>query len=861
MFLAIGCISGIPPVGMAQSEIILPLDSATGASPVITSPASDRFGASGWKQFWWGKHWRREWKASVAFSLLNLDTIAGGLTPIKLGGGHETKTLRLLGQNGKEYVLRRMDKNVDIIVPEEFKGSFLNDLANDQVSIAHPYGALVAARLAESIGIMHTNPVNVFVSDSTRLGTFAKEFVNTPCFFEERPSGQGWNNTPLTRFSKEVINSEKLFKKLRSSYNISVDQKEFLKIRLFDILINDWDRDFDQWVWTEYKENDKIIYRPFARDRDQAFSRTDGIGLFFLTRPWAVRSLQNLTNRVTDIIGSTYTGRFMDRQFLNMLSRNDWESVIGQLQLLLPDAVILEAVQQLPAPIYHLSGAMIYSRLRKRRDSMYSYGMKYYDVLNKKVTVTGSDKNDVFTITNFDKHALSVLVVAASHRQNPDTLFYRLFLYPQTKEINVMGLGGNDQFIFKGQSGSNFTLRIIDGSGKNQYHDLKTSSKSRYKQPQVYDSCMNTGFHPVAFRYIPTKDTSLLNYNRESFKYDWWMPMFTPAYNPDDGLLTGASFTYKKQLWGKSPYAWEQSIGANYAAATGAYNLFYKGTFTHALGKWDFDLVANYKAPGYVLNFYGYGNNTKLQVKDKSFYRVRAKSLLFNPGVSRILAKNTFKAGLLFNTVQVESSGNKFITQPGSAIDSSVFRNKYFGGVTVSWDLNTADNIKYPSRGINIHAGAIYLDNLLEDNRSQFNVQTSFTIYFSPVNKLIIAHRTGITTNTGNYEFFQASEIGGNDNLRGYWRTRFSGRSSFYQNTDLRWKLADLKGYIIRGNFGLYGFFDDGRVWVSGEHSNTLHTGYGAGIYLIPYNTLSINLSYAISTEVKTITLRTGFLF
>src|SRR5258706_14955104 len=93
----------------------------------VTMPAGSQYAASGWKQFWWGKHWRKEWLTPVSFQVFDMDTTAGGLTALKRGGGHETKSLRVLGKDGREYVLRSIDKSLNALVPEEFKGSFVND--------------------------------------------------------------------------------------------------------------------------------------------------------------------------------------------------------------------------------------------------------------------------------------------------------------------------------------------------------------------------------------------------------------------------------------------------------------------------------------------------------------------------------------------------------------------------------------------------------------------------------------------------------------------------------------------------------------------------------------------------------------
>ena len=339
------------------------------------------------------------------------------------------------------------------------------------------------------------------------------------------------------------------------------------------------------------------------------------------------------------------------------------------------------------------------------------------------------------------------------------------------------------------------------------------------------------------------------------------MPLIIPGYNPDDGFVIGGGLIYKKKQWNKKPFGWQQNFGGNYAAATGAYSLYYRGIFTHTFGKWDLDLDADYKAPAFVLNFYGAGNDSKLLTQEKAFYRVRAKSVFFNPAVSRNWGRSSFKTGLLYNSVKVESAKDKFINLAAAFIDSSVFYTKYFAGANISYTINTSDNFKYPTKGIIYHADAAYLSNLKEGKRNFLNLQSAFTFYCSPWKGITIAHRTGAAINSNGYEFYQANTLGGHDNLRGYWRTRFNGRTSFYQNTDLRIELANLDGYVLRGKLGIYGFFDDGRVWVKNDQSNLLHTGYGGGVYFIPYSTLAINLSYAASNEVKVFTFRTGFLF
>jgi hypothetical protein len=66
----------------------------------------------------WGTHYRKEWATPVKVKVVKLDTLAGGLTPYEKGGGRQSKTLRLRDKEGREYVLRSIDKSFGKALPE-----------------------------------------------------------------------------------------------------------------------------------------------------------------------------------------------------------------------------------------------------------------------------------------------------------------------------------------------------------------------------------------------------------------------------------------------------------------------------------------------------------------------------------------------------------------------------------------------------------------------------------------------------------------------------------------------------------------------------------------------------------------------
>jgi outer membrane translocation and assembly module TamA len=150
----------------------------------------------------------------------------------------------------------------------------------------------------------------------------------------------------------------------------------------------------------------------------------------------------------------------------------------------------------------------------------------------------------------------------------------------------------------------------------------------------------------------------------------------------------------------------------------------------------------------------------------------------------------------------------------------------------------------------------------LKETKRNFAHISSDASFFVSHRSLTAAFRIGGATNIGNdYEFYQANTLGGTTNLRGFDRSRFAGKTSVYQNTELRYKFQSVNGYFLRGNWGLLAFFDNGRVWIPDESSNTWHYGYGGGIWFLPYNKIAFTASYGISKEQNSLLIKAGFLF
>lgn len=108
--------------------------------------------------------------------------------------------------------------------------------------------------------------------------------------------------------------------------------------------------------------------------------------------------------------------------------------------------------------------------------------------------------------------------------------------------------------------------------------------------------------------------------------------------------------------------------------------------------------------------------------------------------------------------------------------------------------------------------------------------------------------RAGGTTLSGDPQFYQYNKIGGSETFRGHLRDRFFDSQIAFNQNKLRF-ITNIRSYLFNGKIGVFGLYDQGRVWLKGETSNKLQYAYGGGIILSPFNSLSVTAAYAVSDE------------
>lgn len=849
---------------------IKPAPALNYADSMVTVNASNLYKVSKFKRWLLGENYRREWLTPVTLPVFDVGKEKGGLKVVQRGGGFQTRSLRLADKNGKEFVLRSVEKYPIEAIPRALRRTIAADIVKDQISASHPYAPLVVPTLAKAAGIYYTNPRYVFIPDDPRLGEFRVGLANTIALFEERPDDDE-SQSPQFGNSKKVYSTAKVLEKLQEDNDDVVDQKAVVRARLFDFFIGDWDRHEDQWRWASFeKESGKgKIYRPIPRDRDMTFFINQGLIPNIASRKWIMPKIQGFDEGLRDVAGFNFNARYFDRTFLTGLSLADWQAVAADLQNRLTDKTIATALEQLPPPIYNIRGREAVELLKARRERLLKDATDYYKFLATAVDVVGSDKTERFEVIRQDDEHTQVEVYKISKDDEVKQILYsRVFKTSETREIRLYGLGGDDVFTVNGEVTKGILVRIIGGEGHDQVTD-NSRVKRGGRKTVVYDTATGNDLKLAQETKNRTsdKDKDINEYDRKAFQYNHLAPLASIEYNKDDGLFLGGGFLARTHVFREKPFATSHRLAANYALATESFLFNYKGYFTRALGIFDLDVDLDVKTRNFSDNFFGLSNESVYNREfNINYYRYRSQRHSLNVLLGRRWGKyQHFLFGPSYQLADVQHAPGRYLEQfaPSDISPNDPYARKQYAGLLVSYRLDSRDNHTLPSRGVYFQTTVKGYKGTNRSSADYSGVNSEFALYKTvriPF-KVTLAGRIGGGTNFGDFEFFQANTLDGLYNVRGYRRSRFAGRSSFYNNLEARIRLFSFQTYLFPGEAGIMGFHDTGRVWNDHEKSTAWHNGYGGGFWIAPVNLVIITGGYMISDENRLPMISAGFLF
>jgi len=821
----------------------------------VTIPASDKYNKNKFYRFLWGEHYRKEWHTPVLMKKVYLDTLEGGLEVYKIGGGRQTKSLRVTDKDEREYVFRSVDKTFGKALPPIFEGSFLENIANDQVTLAHPYAALIVAPLAKAADIFHATPALYFVPKQKTLDIYNDSMGNLAYMFEQRPD-ENWSTAQNFGNSKNIVSTDKMLEKIIDDNDNHVDQNAMVRARIFDLFIGDGGRHEDQWRWASFKNGKQTLYKPIPRDRDNAFSVYDGFILRRAIQFANADHLQSFGYDIKDMKRYNFPARNLDRHLMNQLNLQEWLTIAKDLQLHLPDAVIEDAVKQMPPEVYPISGALLVAKLKSRRDLLPKFAEEYFKFIAYEVEITASKKTDLIEIDRLTDSSteVSIYKITKDGDTKEEPYYHRIFDNTQTKEVRIYGIGGEDKWRIKGDVKKGIKFRLIGGADRDDYIDSSTIVKNG-RRTILYDNADNCFVKGKETQIHFGKDSSI-----HAYKYDYYKPSINKRspilfFNNEDRIYVGYALFIQNQQWRKTPYGAQHYIDAKYSIAQKAFSSTYTSTFKQLFGKTDLVTFLNYDQLRWT-NFFGLGNASVRTTNDQTFYRYRTREFIGKLGVQRIYNnKQRITINGTYNTLKIIRDNDRFLSKIPSVTVPETYSTQNFYGAEAEYLLQHINDSVLPTKGYNFLANINHSRNteLASNIVTKYRAETN--VYLPLSKKFSLSFKVGGTTLSGEPQFFQYNVLGNNNEVRGYQRNRFHGNSTVYNQNELRF-VSNVRGRLMNGKLGLFLLYDQGRVWLDGEQSNAIQSSYGAGFIISPFNFITLSAAYAVGKNDGNIAFR-----
>ncbi len=825
-----------------------------------------RFEATSFGKWIYGKNYRQLWTTPIEVPVLDLDTVGGGLSPMRPGGAGQSISLHFMGKDGRRYTVRSIDKDPSKRLMDELRDTVVEDVIQDLVSAHLPGAGLVVDVLMEATGVLHAPHQLVVIPDDPGLGSFREEYAGLIGTLQEHPS-EAADNEPGFAGSRQVSGSERLYEGLEESPCERVDARAYLKARFIDFLVGDSDRHRGQWRWARFPVGDCYTWLPIPEDRDKAFIDLDGQLMKLVRRIEAkfVRFQEQYPNHR----GLSRTGWELDRKLLAELEWSAWNDMVATVQTELTDPVIEDAVRRLPEPYYNQVGDFLARTLKIRRDHLGEFAARYYGLISREVEIRGTDEDEYLELEHLENGALEVRISLAGTQNEP---YFSRTLYPhETREVRIYMHGGNDEVSVLGER-ARIRVHVDGGGGADAYANR---SRAGRRMTRFYDARGRNRFderqaHINERSYDRPRNESAIQ--QDVYKLDWGgttgvQPVL--QYTSDIGFYAGLRYSRTNYGYRKTPYANQHVIDVGAAARGGAKPFAsYAGTFRQMLSNLDGQLDIEYSGINMV-RFNGYGNGVDL-TEEESFYEVDQAQFHLAPalsytGTGSAYGKWRLSGGPLVKITNTSIDGNegKFIT----SFETPPYGTGAFGqvGVRGELDFDTRDNPGHARRGARVRlAGELYPG--LWDVESTFgHVAGEASTYLSadvPASPTL-ALRVGGKTVLGDYPFHESAAIGGSGNMRGFRKYRFAGDTALYGNGELRFRLSRIK-FLIPGELGAFGAVDTGRVFFSDDpgEADKWHIGKGGGLWVsFAERRATISVAMMDGKDKTDLYLFVGFMF
>jgi Omp85 superfamily domain len=855
-FLASLWASGAPsPVAAADADA---------SSSVRTVVIGQKYKAGPIHRCLWGSDYRDLYTTPVALPVLDLSSYAGGLRPTRPLGHGETQALGFKGADGKDYTFRPILKDPTGHLPTDLRETVARKVLLDQMSSGHPAGHVVAPGLLNPTHILHNEPQLVVMPDDPALGEYQQEFANVVGNIEE------WGGSPGFGGTTETIDGEEMWKRLRESPEVRADSRAFLKARLLDQFMGDWDRNRGQFRWGKLR--DQKLWQPIPEDRDQAFVRFEGF-VNWLLRP-QLPLVVKFGPEYSSVRGLTYDGWDVDKRILADLEWPAWEEVAKELQGELSDEVIEAAARRQPPEFYAKDGPRLVAALKARRDGLPAQAKRFYRYINVDVDVFCTDVHERVDARRLENGDLELSVRAASIEDEPlgEPYFVRHFDAKLTQEVRVYLFGGNDKVVVTGGHRGGVLLRVVGGEGVDVLDDSAgggTRFSAAQDHSESYRVAAGPGTHWDRRAYPPPPPNKNADWIPAR---DWGRvtgPLFQASFGSDYGVLIGGSLNTIGYGFRKDPWSDKQSLKLLYSTKeTGV-----RGTY---LGQFRFEnspLRLGIAALGSNIeigHFYGEGNATAFS-GDENPYKLQQDRYELEPALIYGPSANLdISLGFVAKHDRTDPRDNP-VLNAGPFYGQENFTQL---GASARFRFDATDHLALPRKGVLVTGTGRFYPAVSDVTEAFGEVHGEARVYMATRGErgITLTLNAGGQKVFGTHPFFESAflggktpfsllEPGGGSAVRGLPAQRYAGDGSAYGGADLY--LPITKAFLfVPGQLGLMGFYDIGRVFLDGESSDKWHHGAGGGLFFTtPGRHSLVSFQVARSEGQTAYYVRTGLVF
>ncbi|MGY5353055.1 metallophosphoesterase [Wenyingzhuangia sp. IMCC45533] len=833
-----------------------------GSTKKATIYSKDRTDKSKAYKALWGEHYRNAYSTPIEAKTVSLDTLYGGLKLVKKGGGHQSKSLRFVNPEGKQYVMRALKKSAvrflqtvafkKDYIADKMKNTLTEDLLYDFYTSAHPYTPFIVGDLSDPLGIYHTNPKLFYVPKQNAISPHNDEFGDALYMIEERPED---GHVDLNSFGSpdDIISTDDLLKELRENKQNKLDEESYVTARLFDMIIGDWDRHVDQWRWAVFKNGKQKTFRPIPRDRDQAFSSYDGAVLTTLTSLVdPIKLMQTYDKKMRNIFKFNDEPYPIDISLLQESEYSLWDKQALFIKENLTDEIIDNAFDKLPKSVQNNKTEKIKQSLKYRRDHAPDIASQYREIMEKFAIVKGTDKDNLFEISS-DEKITTVNVYNLKDGKKDKLHFTKKFNNKNTKEIWVYGLDDDDIYKVENVSKKSPKIRLIGGQDEDEYN-VKDS-----KNISVHDFKSKKNKFDGKFRKHLTNQYSKNVYHFRKIKDHSKTMLPLVSYNPDDEISIGASISISNYGYNQQPFTNKHSINIKYFSVTNGFDIKHASEFATYINKWNFFINTRFTSSNFSNNFFGFGNNTKNTDDSRGFdyNRVKTEIKKIEPGFVWSNARGAiFNVSIPYKIYEIEETEGRFLNDQFN----DFFGSQQFIGLNTNLNYENYDSNTLPSLGFQFYLNSGWDYNITSESSLFFiKASTGFIQPISSSKRWVVASKFRSQFNFADeFQLYQSAFVGGDNGLRGFRNERFAGKTAYSQNTDLRYTIKKTRTPILPVTYGVSAGFDYGRVWSPNETSNKWHTAYGGSFWLSIPGVTKANLNLFNSEEGLRFTFGVG---